>query len=389
MLLAAGRDNLFVPQLQLFSRSEVAAMRDRTKARDYSPEREQFRRDHELHRRWGLTQRHARKLCRLHGCSAECAAAGIHEHSERFPPPTRADKATGEQRPPRPTPSRQVPVNQDPSPDGGRQSGQLSAWSEASPGTPAASNGTNRSSRRELPTRPLVTCLEPTDQAVPAPGAAPITRAEAANPAEAANRTAAANRAEPTGQDGSIENDVERRPLTPTTPSRTGHHLPASRQPALTTTSPTPAEAPHHQRPPSRDHNPARTDTGTRRARILHPRHLTIRTTRKAGTNRHRNNHHSGRENTRPPPPARRQERPPPGPIRTGPDTISRRPRKRALTGRTQSRLRGVEQSLDSHQSWRCVGLGTRGFDLLRPGDCASLRYSRSEATVRVNRQFS
>ena len=36
-------------------------MRDRTASRSYSPAAEQFRRDHERHRAWGLTQRYARK----------------------------------------------------------------------------------------------------------------------------------------------------------------------------------------------------------------------------------------------------------------------------------------------------------------------------------------
>ena len=40
-------------------------MRDRTKARNYSPEREEFRREHERRRKWGLMYRHAEKLRRL------------------------------------------------------------------------------------------------------------------------------------------------------------------------------------------------------------------------------------------------------------------------------------------------------------------------------------
>ena len=40
-------------------------MRDRTKSRNYSPEREEFRREHELRRKWGLMYRHAEKLRRL------------------------------------------------------------------------------------------------------------------------------------------------------------------------------------------------------------------------------------------------------------------------------------------------------------------------------------
>ena len=41
-------------------------MRDRTRSRNYSPEGEEFRREHRRHRDWGLTQRYARKLRRLH-----------------------------------------------------------------------------------------------------------------------------------------------------------------------------------------------------------------------------------------------------------------------------------------------------------------------------------
>jgi hypothetical protein len=42
-------------------------MRDRAKSRRYSTEKEAFRREHELHRAWGLVQRHSRKLRELHG----------------------------------------------------------------------------------------------------------------------------------------------------------------------------------------------------------------------------------------------------------------------------------------------------------------------------------
>src|SRR5947208_15308944 len=52
-------------QLELFSRSQIAAVRDRTASRNYSPEREQFRREHERHREWGLRQRHGRRLMHL------------------------------------------------------------------------------------------------------------------------------------------------------------------------------------------------------------------------------------------------------------------------------------------------------------------------------------
>ncbi|MER7007667.1 hypothetical protein ABT297_32130 [Dactylosporangium sp. NPDC000555] len=54
-------------QLGLFSRAELAAMRDRTRSRRYSPAKEQFRREHARHRDWGLARRHAEKLRRVRG----------------------------------------------------------------------------------------------------------------------------------------------------------------------------------------------------------------------------------------------------------------------------------------------------------------------------------
>jgi hypothetical protein len=51
----------------LLSRSQLAAMRDRTTLRNYSPEADRFRRDHKRHRDWGLTQRHARRLRQIRG----------------------------------------------------------------------------------------------------------------------------------------------------------------------------------------------------------------------------------------------------------------------------------------------------------------------------------
>jgi hypothetical protein len=56
------RDNNRVQQLQLFTRTELAGMRDRTASRNHSPGREQFRREHERHRAWGLARRHAERL---------------------------------------------------------------------------------------------------------------------------------------------------------------------------------------------------------------------------------------------------------------------------------------------------------------------------------------
>lgn len=51
-------------QLQLFTPTELAAMRVRAASRNHSPTAETFRRTHQRHRAWGLTQRHAERLRR-------------------------------------------------------------------------------------------------------------------------------------------------------------------------------------------------------------------------------------------------------------------------------------------------------------------------------------
>jgi hypothetical protein len=43
-------------KLQIFTTAELAAMRDRTASRKYSPARVEFRRAHQRHRGWGLAQ---------------------------------------------------------------------------------------------------------------------------------------------------------------------------------------------------------------------------------------------------------------------------------------------------------------------------------------------
>jgi hypothetical protein len=52
-------------QLSLFTPAELAGMRDRTASRDYSPGRDEFRREHQRHRVIGLARRHAERLRRL------------------------------------------------------------------------------------------------------------------------------------------------------------------------------------------------------------------------------------------------------------------------------------------------------------------------------------
>jgi hypothetical protein len=89
-------------QLELFPRQVINALRDKSKDRRWSPERDEFRRDCARRRKWGLKRRHAEKLCRLHGCSRRCMEVGIHDPVERIPPLIWDAEATCTQRPSRP-----------------------------------------------------------------------------------------------------------------------------------------------------------------------------------------------------------------------------------------------------------------------------------------------
>ena len=63
-------------QLQLFSRAELAGMRDRSRARNYSASRDEFRRAQAGRRAWGLQRRHAERLRRLRE-QAGCRPANL------------------------------------------------------------------------------------------------------------------------------------------------------------------------------------------------------------------------------------------------------------------------------------------------------------------------
>ncbi|XVV11362.1 hypothetical protein ACQP2X_42060 [Actinoplanes sp. CA-131856] len=52
-------------QLGLFSREQINTMRDRTPSRNWSPDKDAFRREHERRRKWGPAQRHGFTLLRL------------------------------------------------------------------------------------------------------------------------------------------------------------------------------------------------------------------------------------------------------------------------------------------------------------------------------------
>jgi hypothetical protein len=72
-------------QLQLFTPAELAGMRDRTASRNYSPEGEEFRREHARHRAWGLIQRHNERLRRLRvGSSASPTANARNNHPQEI-----------------------------------------------------------------------------------------------------------------------------------------------------------------------------------------------------------------------------------------------------------------------------------------------------------------
>jgi hypothetical protein len=106
-------------QLQLFTTTELAAMRDRTASRSYSPAAEEFRREHERHRAWGLTRRHAERLRRLHGSDCEPhtpTAEGMHPERRALAPPSPAGspRTTPPDRVMRPTASPKSPASQNP-----------------------------------------------------------------------------------------------------------------------------------------------------------------------------------------------------------------------------------------------------------------------------------
>ena len=61
-------------------------MRDRTKSRRYSPEREEFRRTHARHRAWGLAQRHAERLRQLRGVPRSTRPDAPGHYPPRRPP---------------------------------------------------------------------------------------------------------------------------------------------------------------------------------------------------------------------------------------------------------------------------------------------------------------
>ena len=77
-------------QLQLFTTAELATMRDRTRSRRYSPAKEQFRREHERHRAWGLKRRHAGRLRHVRDRACAAGSTGPEEMPQLQPSPSQA-----------------------------------------------------------------------------------------------------------------------------------------------------------------------------------------------------------------------------------------------------------------------------------------------------------
>ncbi|REF96819.1 hypothetical protein DFJ67_2812 [Asanoa ferruginea] len=69
-------------------------MRDRTAARNYSAAGEEFRREHQRHRAWGLTRRHAERLRRAADRDSRPPAAGGNSPEAGYPAANRAVRPT-------------------------------------------------------------------------------------------------------------------------------------------------------------------------------------------------------------------------------------------------------------------------------------------------------
>lgn len=105
-------------QASLFGRAEIAAMRDRTASRNHSPARDEFRREHERHRAWGLQRRHAEKLRRLRQSRSAAAPAPTLEslppHPTVPPPPVPAARRANTSPQPLPLPAQPSPAGPKP-----------------------------------------------------------------------------------------------------------------------------------------------------------------------------------------------------------------------------------------------------------------------------------
>ena len=159
--MAAYWNNNRVGQLQFFTASEVAKMRDRTKSRSYSPAADEFRRAHERDREFGLIQRHAIRLRRGRRTPRPADTAPTPQGPE-LPATTRISG---------PPPSRNHPTDQGP------------AQGSVAPLTPAESpqSGPAQAARLQPAESPQPHPAEP-DPPPPLPGTPPSRTAAKLSP---------------------------------------------------------------------------------------------------------------------------------------------------------------------------------------------------------------
>ena len=190
-------------------------MRDRTRSRNYSAEGDEFRRVHERHRRWGLARRHALKRCRLQGCSAECAAVGLHDFDEGVPPLIWPAGVTRAPRPSGPGVCRDVAAARDLPPGGlgggGASADQASLADRAPTVTAEAAPPADSGHRAMIASLACSTgqgtpadrsvadvCAEPADHTELVDRAEPVDRMESVDRAEPVDGVEAAPRTEAT-----------------------------------------------------------------------------------------------------------------------------------------------------------------------------------------------
>jgi hypothetical protein len=151
-------------QMSLFSRTEIAGMRDWTAARNHCPERDAFRREHEQHRAWGLRRRHAAKL--------------RHIQDSRSTPPTTPASRNDQTRPSSPaqrTPTRQAPARQAPTrqaPTRQAPTRQASTPQAASPQAASPQAAISWATAAQAPPPPAATPQAPPPPAAALQGAA-------------------------------------------------------------------------------------------------------------------------------------------------------------------------------------------------------------------------
>jgi hypothetical protein len=144
-------------QSSLFSRTQIAAMRDRTASRNYSASREEFRREHEIHRASGLKQRHAEKLRRIRGLKPKAIQPATPQ-PPRCPVATPRGTGFGPQ-----SPTTQTPVA---TPSSSAAPSSISAAPPSTSGAPRSASATPSS----VSAAPSSTFAEP-----PSASAAPLS----------------------------------------------------------------------------------------------------------------------------------------------------------------------------------------------------------------------